>query len=115
MSGPIKFKDVDFFGLKLLSNKDCRFCVRSGTAFMYIDNQRFDFENTPQEFDVTKYTLTIEAVNMDLSKDVTVEGFIYFWQSEEYYAAAIIDNKRKHSPMIIRAGNSLEEMENKND
>ncbi|AEV89617.1 hypothetical protein OBP_180 [Pseudomonas phage OBP] len=108
----IQFKDVDFFGLKLLDKENCRFCVRSGKAFMYINNQRFDFEDTPATTEITKFGLDFEAVNMDTSKDVTVEGFIFFWQKESFYAAAIIDLKRKHPPIVIRAGDALKEIEN---
>lgn len=106
----IAFKDVDFFALRLLDKKDCRFCVRSGKAFMYVDNQRYDFEDTPDSKEVTKFGSDFEAVNMDTTKDVTVEGFILFWQKESFYAVAIIDHKRKHAPIALRFGDALEEL-----
>lgn len=115
MSSSIRFEELDFFGVRLLSKKDCRVYVRSGKAYMYIDNQRYDFGDTPPVTDTTKFGLDFEVTAIDASKDVTVDGFFYFWQKEQYYCAAIIDHKRKHPPMIIRAGDSLSELENESE
>lgn len=106
----IAFKDMDFFSLKLLNRKNCRLCVRSGKAFMYVDNQRYDFEDTPDSQEITKFGADFEGVNMDVSKDITVEGFIFFWQNESYYAVAVIEHNRKHPPIALRFGDALKEL-----
>lgn len=105
MTKVLNRSDLDFFVCKRFENKKATFYVRDGIAFMYVGSEKVivddgtekEAERDP-EYDI-----------LDLSKDKKLEGFLFFYQNEQYYGLAFIENKRKHPAIGIKFGNGLEE------
>lgn len=106
----IDFDDVDFFGAKILDGKEAAFYVRDGQPFMYVDGQRFDFNNESE--DDSKHLEGPNGITMsklDVSKEIQEEGRIWMWQKEEYYVLCFLSHERCSPPKILKAGNALQE------
>lgn len=96
--------ELDFFICKRFENKKAAFYVRNGKAFMYVENEKVEMDIVdPDEPEDPEYP------RLGLTKDIKLEGFLYFYQNEQYYGLAFIDGKRKHPAIGIKFGNGLEE------
>lgn len=96
--------ELDFFICKRFENKKATFYIRDGKSFMYVGNEKVEMDEVdPNEPEDPEYPRVV------LSKDIKLEGFMYFYQNEQYYGLVFIDGKRKHAPIAIKFGNGLEE------
>ena len=104
MTTVIQQADLDFFICKRFENKKASFYVRDGKAFMYVGNEKVEMnQDDPDEMQDPQYK------QLSLTKDIKLEGFLFFYQNEQYYGLTFIDGKRKHAPIGIKFGNGLEE------
>lgn len=106
----IDFDDVDFFGAKLLDGKDADFYVRDGQPFMYVDGERFDFNNESEaDSEPLEGPNGIRMSKLDVSRDMKEEGHLWMWQKEEYYVLCFLSHEKGSPPKILKAGNALQE------
>lgn len=100
------FSKLDFFHHKILAGKDAKFYVRDGRSFMYVAQDRYDFDN-PSKDDLGMQIGHIEASPINVNKNIALNGFIWLWQNEEYYALVFFDDSRSHPPIALKFGNAL--------
>lgn len=96
--------DLDFFVCKRFEDKKAVFYVRDGQAFMYVGAEKIIIDDgTETEEHDPDYSI------LDLTKDIKLDGFLFFYQNEQYYGLAFIHNQRQHPAIGIKFGNGLEE------
>ncbi|QGH72006.1 hypothetical protein N1M2_143 [Klebsiella phage N1M2] len=109
-------KELDFFRMKLQNNKAAAFYVRDGKAFYYVGPDRFDVDSAANAVNYGKKALEEnfdydeEFKTMDLSKDLLLKGKMNLLQIQEYFILMFIDSSKQHCPIVIRAGNALENL-----
>lgn len=94
----ISLADLDFFQLKLLNEKEADFYTRGGQAFFYIGGQKYCCgESNPND--------------KGLNDGIKASGPIIFWQRDEFWVLSFLDRNKRLSPVVMRAGNVLHELE----
>jgi len=92
----VNVAEMDFFQLKLLNEKEANFYTRDGLAFFYIGGQKYNCgESNPE--------------NKGLIDGVSASGPIIFWQRNEFWVLSFLDRSKQIRPVVIRAGNVLDE------
>lgn len=102
----INLSEMDYLGCKLSNRASARFYVRSGKAFLYLDNQRFNIDHVPAvvgtDFEFGTLDPSKQLKDLDLKKELTLHGTVNFWEGGLFYAYFFVDDKRKHQPIALR-------------
>lgn len=96
--GPDKCKPLD--------RQSGRFFVRSGKAFVYINDQRYSVDHVPAvmdpDFDEGVFDPHKSVSDLNLRKDIAINGSVHFWGMGNVYALFFVDDTRKHNPIALR-------------
>lgn len=82
-------KDLDFFEIKLLKNKQGTFYFREGKIFIYQGKDKLNID--------VDDVFTIEGnqiLHFTEDKDFQIEGHFYFWQKDNKYILNFISGNR---------------------
>lgn len=110
----MNIKDLDFFQIKLLNRKEGIFYVRDGKIFAYQGNVKYEMDVNQVKYGKAdpKEKVSVEDTGypLDPTKGITIKGFFWVWQDEEYFVLSFIDKTKKHNPILITAGNALQRL-----
>ena len=124
-----QLEEMDFFQLKLLTDKKGIFYIRDGEVFIYQGVDKIKIDPTqPAECDPLGLKSTLKenlpgckpdtfligdkvGTQLDPTKDTKGNGYFWFWQRDEYFVLCFVTENSKHhkgTVYMLRAGKATD-------
>lgn len=113
-----QLKEMDFFQLKLLADKEGVLYVRDGKMFIYTGADKIKIEHSnDSDFDLNDLPDSIRKLNptnqVDFGKDKKESGVFHFSQMDDGYILYFItqgNGKYKGTVHVLKCGNATDSL-----